>query len=153
MENMKKIITSKEDMVFLCLGCPKYPLDSFAPRLGSELKKLGFTVYGTVEEPIDGRNYIEKCLDVVFKYKDKKVIAVDSAIGKKENLGKVKVKPNRGVEPTSALGGFFTIEVGNSSIIGITSCSIKQVLKKKETKVNVDKMVKETLEEILKNVK
>ena len=70
--DIKKVLCNKEDLVFLCIGCPKYPLDSFAPRLGSKLKEAGFTVYGTVEKPIDGKNYIEECLKVMFENEDKK---------------------------------------------------------------------------------
>lgn len=150
--NMKKILTTKENMVFLCIGSPKYPLDSFAPKLGSKLKELGFTVFGTVEDPIDGTNFVEKCLDVTFKYGDKKIIAVDSGIGSKKNLGCIKIRPNEGVQPASAVN-FFTIEVGNASIIGVTSCNLKDIIRKRKTSsVNVEKMVNDTLNEILKNL-
>lgn len=147
--NIKKVLCDKEDLVFLCIGCPKYPLDSFAPRLGSKLKEAGFTVYGTVEKPIDGKNYIEECLKVMFENEDKKIVAIDSGIGSKKNLGNIKLRPNRGIEPASATN-FFTIEVGNSSILGVTSCDIKDVIKKRKTSsVNIDDMVEKIYNEII----
>ena len=148
--NMKKILCNKENLIFLCIGSPKYPLDSFAPRLGSKLKEAGFTVFGTIKEPIDGRNYLEKCLEITFTNEDKKIIAIDSGIGSKKDLGNIKIRPNRGIEPASATN-FFTIEVGHSSILGITSCDLKDVIKKRKTSsVNIDKMVEETYNEIIK---
>lgn len=148
--NMKKILCNKENLIFLCIGSPKYPLDSFAPRLGSKLKEDGFIVYGTVEEPIDGRNYLKKCLEITFANEGKKIIAIDSGIGNKKDLGNIKIRPNRGIEPASA-ANFFTIEVGHSSILGITSCDLKDVIKKRKTSsVDVNKMVEETYNEIIK---
>ena len=148
--NMKKILCNKENLIFLCIGTPKYPLDSFAPRLGNKLKEAGFTVFGTVEEPVDGRNYLEKCLKITFANEDKKIIAIDSCIGNKKDLGNVIIRPNRGIEPASATN-FFTIEVGHSSIVGITSCDLKDVIKKRKTSsVNIDKMVEKTYNEIIK---
>lgn len=151
--NVKNILTTKEDMVFLCIGSPKYPLDSFAPRLGTRLKELGFNVYGTVEKPIDGRNFLEESLDVIFKHEDKTIIAVDSALSKKEeSVGKIKIRPNKGVLPASAVSPF-TIEVGDSSILGFTSCNLDNVINKKQEYVNIDEMVEKILNEIVKNTK
>ncbi len=147
--DIKRILCNKEDLVFLCIGSPKYPLDSFAPRLGSKLKEAGFTVFGTIEEPIDGKNYIEKCLEVTFASDNKKIIAIDSGIGNKKDLGNIKVRPNRGVEPASATN-FFTIEVGNASILGMTSCKVEDVIKKrKASSVNIDAMVEKVYKEIM----
>lgn len=38
--------------VFICVGTPTVPGDAIGPYVGTELKRLGYTVYGTEDNPI-----------------------------------------------------------------------------------------------------
>lgn len=88
---MKKI-----DYTFVCIGTNRIISDSFGPRVGKKLKQAFYqneniNVYGTMENPIHFKNaeYFLK------KIEDKnQIILIDSAIGKKEDIGNTYV--NRG---------------------------------------------------------
>lgn len=102
----------------LCIGTDKSSGDSFGPFVGTfiKLKKLtNFKAYGNLEYPVHSQNileYIEK-----LKQKYKFIIALDCAIGSKENIGKIKV--NQGpLQPGSGIG-LNLPSVGAINICGI----------------------------------
>lgn len=109
---------------FVCIGTNKIISDSFGPRVGNKLKQAFYSypkikVYGTTKYPIhlkNATNFLE-----VFSNK-KQVILIDSAIGKKEQIGNTYLSK----------GG---IEIGkafNKSIYFPANLNIKTVIGTKE---------------------
>lgn len=54
-DKYQKIYGNKEP-VFVCVGTPLVPGDAVGPYVGTELKKLGYNVYGTEEKPVHAEN-------------------------------------------------------------------------------------------------
>ena len=105
-------------MVICCIGTPKVLGDSIAPRVADFLltKNIDAFIYGTTTRPITALNYSEY-LDHINKFHKKDfVIAVDCALGKKENIGAVKIIKN-GVSPGKALNKNLQ-SIGDIGILG-----------------------------------
>ncbi|MBR2336462.1 MAG: spore protease YyaC [Clostridia bacterium] len=106
--------------VIVCIGTDAVVGDSLGPLVGSMLKqkiKGKAYVFGTVDCPITAKE-IECVSDFVKNaYPGVPVLAIDAALGKKEEVGNVKIsaqpiKPGLGVNKDLA-------EIGNVSIIGV----------------------------------
>lgn len=106
--------------IIVCIGTDAVQGDSLGPLVGSLLKQ-GLQgkayVFGTLENPITAKEV--DCLRGFLSevYPLSSVLAIDAALGKREEIGAVKVtdcpiKPGLGVDKDLAL-------IGNASIIGI----------------------------------
>lgn len=74
-----------KEKYFICIGTSKSILDGAAPKVGTELKKIGYNVLGTEEEQLNAKtlpNYYERIKELEKTYR---VIAVDSSISSKNN--------------------------------------------------------------------
>ena len=109
---------------FVCIGTNKIVPDSFGPRVGNKLNQVFYSspeirVYGTMKNPVHLKNVTQ----LLEKLKNKNpIIIIDSAIGKKEEIGNTYV--NRG-----------GIEIGkafNQSIYFPANINIKTVIGAKE---------------------
>ena len=106
--------------VIVCIGTDAVVGDSLGPLVGSMLKEklAGKTyVFGTVESPITAKEVASVADFVKNVYPDVPILAIDAALGSREEIGVVKVikksiKPGLGVDKDLA-------EVGSASIIGI----------------------------------
>ena len=106
--------------IVVCIGTDAVVGDSLGPLVGSMLKdSLGGKTYvfGTVECPITAQEvgYIAEFVKNV--YPDVPILAIDAALGHREEIGCVKVskrpiKPGLGVDKNLA-------EIGTASIIGV----------------------------------
>ena len=115
----EKIPKSK---VFLCLGSDKLIFDSLGPLTGTLLKNqkdFPHYVYGTMAEPVTALQ-VEKAIRFIrsFHY-GSEVIVIDSAIGKKEEIGSIKFF-NRGLRPALGVDKEMAV-VGDKSIMGIVT--------------------------------
>lgn len=114
----------KKSYTFVCIGTNKIISDSFGPRVGNKLKKVFYlspeiNVYGTMKNPIHLKNAM-LFLDEIKN--EKQIILIDSAIGKKEEIGNTYV--NRG---GTEIGKAF-----NKSIYFPANLNIKTVIGSKE---------------------
>ena len=105
-------------MVICCIGTPKVLGDSVAPRVADNLlnKNISAFIYGTTSRPITALNYKDYYKFIKDKHKDEFIIAVDCALGKKENIGAIKIIKN-GVCPGKALNKNLD-NIGNIGILG-----------------------------------
>lgn len=109
---------------FVCIGTNKIVPDSFGPRVGNRLKQVFYSspeisVYGTMKNPVhlkNAINFLEKIEN------ENQVILIDSAIGRKEEIGKTYV--NR--------GGMEIGKAFNHSIYFPANINIKTVIGAKE---------------------
>lgn len=117
------------DYIFLCVGSDKITGDSFGPLVGNNLEKLfknfynNIRVIGTLENPVSGLNLQEELKKVYNKYENPCIIAVDAALSKKEDIGRIivtdsKMRFGKGTNKT-------IVEVGDISIKGIVAIDHK----------------------------
>ena len=112
-----------EEYIFVCIGTNKLLTDSFGPRVGEKLeynfrKYKNVTVYGTMKSPVHLKNApnLSKYLN---QFDNKQIILIDSAIGKKEYIGKSFVNMG-GIKIGSAYGSgfYFPANVSIKTVIG-----------------------------------
>lgn len=139
----------KMSYTFVCIGTNKIISDSFGPRVGNKLKQVFYlspeiSVYGTMKNPIHLKNAM--CfLDEIEKKTH--IILIDSAIGKKEEIGNTYV--NR--------GGMEIGKAFNNSIYLPANLNIKTVIGSKEYMPNyttnqIEKLADEVANKIVEIV-
>lgn len=105
-------------MVICCIGTPKVIGDSVAPKVGDALlaKNINAFVYGTTKNPITALNYIDYYNHILLAHKGEFVIAIDCALGKRADIGCIKITKS-GINPGKAIGKKLT-PIGNIGILG-----------------------------------
>lgn len=140
---------SLENILFVCIGNGKIIGDSLGPLIGTVLEKnkrliqnnVNIDVIGTFENPILYCN-VEKFIKNIDSQDYSEIVIIDSALGSKENIGKVVITPaeiligvgvNRGrrVKGDIILKGVVGINYNNISrnLIELESVETKQVEK------------------------
>ena len=110
---------SISNLVFLCIGTDRITGDCFGPIVGDRLQRLGnnISVYGSLEEPIIESNLRNKLDEIYLKFPSPFIVAVDAALSKEENIGKIFV-----MSDSLKLGmglGKNIAQIGNISIKGV----------------------------------
>lgn len=114
------------DYVFLCIGSDRIIGDAFGPLVGYNLNKLlknsyynNIKIIGTLEDTVCYMNVIDKINSIYNENKETCIIAIDAALSKKEDIGKIIVSDKK-----LQLGigmGKRKIEVGDMNIKGIVA--------------------------------
>lgn len=138
---------SLENILFVCIGNGKIIGDSLGPLIGTVLEKnkrliqnnVKIDVIGTFENPILYYN-VEEFIKNIDSQDYSEIVIIDSALGSKENIGKVMITPaeiligvgvNRGrmVKGDIILKGVVGINYNNISrnLIELESVEAKQV--------------------------
>lgn len=136
-----------ENILFVCIGNGKIIGDSLGPLIGTVLEKnkrliqnnVKIDVIGTFENPILYYN-VEEFIKKIDSQDYSEIVIIDSALGSKENIGKVMITPaeiligvgvNRGrmVKGDIILKGVVGINYNNISrnLIELESVEAKQV--------------------------
>ena len=118
------------DFVFLCIGTDRITGDCFGPLVGTKLQELlkennifNINIYGTLNENISYTNIKQILKNIKIKHKNASVIAIDSALSSKENIGKIFVQKEK-----MLLGNGLSkpkIEVGDISIKAVVGNNYK----------------------------
>lgn len=140
---------SLKNILFVCIGNGKIIGDSLGPLIGTVLEKnkrliqnnVKIDVIGTFENPILYYN-VEEFIKKIDSQDYSEIVIIDSALGSKENIGKVMITPaeiligvgvNRGrmVKGDIILKGVVGINYNNISrnLIELESVEAKQVEK------------------------
>ena len=140
---------SLENILFVCIGNGKIIGDSLGPLIGTVLEKnkrliqnnINIDVIGTFENPILYYN-VEEFIKNIDSQDYSEIVIIDSALGSKENIGKVMITPaeiligvgvNRGrmVKGDIILKGVVGINYNNISrnLMELESVEAKQVEK------------------------
>lgn len=138
-----------KNILFVCIGNGKIIGDSLGPLIGTVLEKnkrliqnnVNIEVIGTFENPILYYN-VEEFIKNIDSQDYSEIVIIDSALGSKENIGKVMITPaeiligvgvNRGrmVKGDIILKGVVGINYNNISrnLIELESVEAKQVEK------------------------
>ena len=91
---------SLENILFVCIGNGKIIGDSLGPLIGTVLEKnkrliqnnVKIDVIGTFENPILYYN-VEEFIKNIDSQDYSEIVIIDSALGSKENIGKVMITP------------------------------------------------------------
>lgn len=112
------------NVVILCVGTTKLTGDTFGPIVGHKLKKLfskmnNINVIGDLENTVHSGNI--HCIQQSIKanYSNPFIIAVDSALSSRENIGNIVVSPY-GIALGKGIGKNVCY-VGNMSIKGVVA--------------------------------
>lgn len=117
------------EYIFLCVGSDKITGDAFGPLVGRKLKTLfsdyyqNVSVRGTLEETICATNIEAEIEKIQKECGNPCIIAIDSAFGSKEYVGKIMVsnqKMNFGKGIRKKV-----VEIGEISIKGIVAVDSK----------------------------
>lgn len=96
---LKKINNNYSDLVFLCIGTDRMTGDCFGPLVGNRIKEaivnnnnINCTVYGDLENPLIYSGVDKSLKEINEKYKNPCIVAVDAALSKESNIGKILVR-------------------------------------------------------------
>lgn len=140
-------------LVFLCIGTDRITGDCFGPIVGDRLQKnmkntkLNTSIYGSLEKPIIESNLKNKIDEIYIKYDNPFIVAIDAALSKEENIGKIFVmndslKSGKGLEKNIA-------QVGNISIKAVIGRKEKNKKKNMEILQNTSLNMVMNLAEIV----
>lgn len=148
-QKLKEEIECIEDIVFVCIGTNEVLGDCLGPLVGTYLKENSdFKVYGDMENNICTSKDIKR---LCRKTKNKKVIAIDSAISDVAKIGEIFVsdrccRVGRGI-------GIDKNEIGDITIKVVVAKKEKNNYKTIQNLLNVDyKVVNSLAEEIGKSL-
>lgn len=118
-EAIGKMIPSYGEIVILAIGSDRVTGDCLGPIVGHLLSMRGVAVYGELRSPVNAINIGEVTEIIKKRHPSAFIIAIDSAVGSDDEIGKVRVIP-RGLRPAAATGNPLP-RVGNISVVGIVS--------------------------------
>ena len=112
-------LTQEKKIVSACIGTDRSTGDCLGPLVGTSLKKLGYSVVGTLEEPLHAQNLMGKLEYVQKKIKPDLIIAIDACLGRIDSIGTIileeaPARPGAGVHKELP-------PVGDISIMGIVN--------------------------------
>ncbi|MFW5962018.1 MAG: spore protease YyaC [bacterium] len=122
---IKKIISLKEvqrDIVIICIGTDRASGDSLGPFVGSFLqsKIKHIPIYGSLQYPVTAINLEKTIKTINYLHNKPYIIAIDSALSKRNNIGIIKVQ-NTPLKPGTGVNKDFLSEVGDLSIVGVVN--------------------------------
>lgn len=87
------LVTLGARPVILCIGSDRVTGDCLGPIVGQMLveRNVNAFVYGTLSSPVTALNLKESLRHIKRVHSDKKVLAIDSSVGKASDIGKVRV--------------------------------------------------------------
>ena len=105
--------------VVLALGSDKHTTDCFGPLTGHYLKAMNLptVVYGCLNDPLNALTLPNMYQLLQNKHKKSTVLALDSMIGNKSDIGKLKLCSS-GLYPGSGIGKKFPL-IGDISLTAI----------------------------------
>lgn len=79
--------------VIMCIGSDRVTGDCLGPIVGQMLTERGADafVYGTLSHPVTALNLKDSWRRIKRVHPDKKVLAIDSSVGKESDIGKIRV--------------------------------------------------------------
>lgn len=110
------------ETIVVCIGSDKVSGDMLGPLVGSALReeyRLPCPVYGAVGESVNGLNLDEYLSMIGKRHGHSRVIAVDAALGKKEDVGRIRLKKG-GIKAGGAMEREGA-KIGDLGIVGVVA--------------------------------
>lgn len=114
-----KELTHMKKVLFACIGTDRATGDCLGPLVGTNLKRLGYTVLGTLDEPLHAQNIIQELKMGSSLYNPDIILAIDACLGKLDEIGKISLSDSP-LKPGAAVHKDLPT-VGNISIMGIVN--------------------------------
>ena len=104
--------------IWVCIGSDRHILDCFGPMTGAMLRDYSdrFTVYGTLDQPVDAKNLTYK-MEQITNHASSVLVAIDASLGEESQIGMIKLKKGP-LLPGKALSRKLP-PIGDISITGI----------------------------------
>lgn len=130
---------NKNELVFLCVGSSRVVADCLGPLVGELLKhkyKINHPVYGCLENNVNKNNLALYASFIKETYPNHRVVVVDCALGKLEEMGSLRFKkggciPGGGLSNTTTILGDYSM-LGILNMVGINSLLFLKSYKLKE---------------------
>ena len=98
-------VSPARSIVVVCIGTDRSTGDSLGPLIGTILQKrksVGFTVFGTLQNPVHALNLPETMQTIEKMFQHPFIIAVDACLGQLSSVGTIQIgsgpmKPGAGV--------------------------------------------------------
>jgi putative sporulation protein YyaC len=136
----QKGIGEEKEIIIVCIGTDRSTGDCLGPLIGTKLTEMNLpiTIYGTLDNPVHAQT-LQDTIDKIqlcerYTGRSSYILAIDAALGKSENVGKIYVN-NGQLHPGTGVNKSLP-PIGNFNIFGV---------------VNVDEFMKEYL--ILQNTR
>ncbi|SHK53617.1 spore protease YyaC [Desulforamulus aeronauticus] len=87
-------VNEEKDVVIVCIGTDRSTGDCLGPLVGTKMTGCtnhGFTVYGTLDEPVHASNMNDRLTAIEATHPDAVIIAIDACLGHLENVGCVNI--------------------------------------------------------------
>jgi len=113
---------TERETVVICIGSDRVSGDMLGPLVGSSLREeyhLPCPVYGAVGESVNGLNLEEYLAMIGRRHKGSRLIAVDAALGKGEDIGRIRLKKG-GIKAGGALDREGE-KIGDVGIVGVVA--------------------------------
>ncbi len=123
MNYIKSVKELKRQIVVVCFGTPSISGDALGPLIGTLLTtkyKLDAFVYGTLTNPINGKNMSAWISAIIEAHSDAIILAVDASLGTKSNVGKLVFRSD-GVCPAAVKG--MKDRFGDLGVLGVVGNS------------------------------
>ena len=117
--DLYSFVPLNKPVLFACIGTDRSTGDSLGPLVGTFLEEKGYTVIGTLANPMHALNIDISMEYMKTKYPDHFIVAIDACLGKIYDIGKIIVEKGS-ILPGKAVGKELT-PVGDVSIKGIVN--------------------------------
>ncbi|HLO11308.1 MAG TPA: spore protease YyaC [Pseudoneobacillus sp.] len=111
----------KNEIVFACIGTDRCIGDAVGPLVGTYLQELGYTVVGTIQEPMHALNIDKRLKELRENYPKHTVIGIDACLGDSYSIGEIQIR-DYPIHPGKGVGKNLP-DIGHMSIIGIVDSS------------------------------
>jgi putative sporulation protein YyaC len=112
-------LTLLKKVAFACIGTDRATGDCLGPLVGTNLKRLGYTVLGTLEEPLHAQNLVEELSRFRTVSNTDFIVAIDASLGRIENIGTITLA-NMPLKPGSGVHKDLP-PIGDISILGVVN--------------------------------
>lgn len=114
------MLKGNHEYAIMAIGSDRATGDCIGPLVGQLLGgKCGAPVFGTLRSPVTALNLEHSYTCLKLRHPRGKVIAIDSCVGKKEDIGAIKVSDG-GLYPAAAMGKKMR-KIGDISITAVVT--------------------------------
>lgn len=117
---------------FLCIGHPEVEGDALGPKIGTNLNMLGYSVTGTILQPLNRKQCI-RLADIYEKYSWVQTLpklAIDASLGTVGKFGTIGWSVEKGITPASGVDETLNLKpLGDISIFVCVGRTLDDMVK------------------------
>lgn len=89
---LSELIPVDTEILFACIGTDRSTGDCVGPLTGTWLEEKGYTVIGTLDNPLHALNLVERMSLAKQMYPQHFVVAIDACLGNFESIGNIIIE-------------------------------------------------------------